>query len=279
VPRRYMGHLVMPGLIAGLLSVGIPNVAGAQQTPFPPQSMIYVRNCPKGHRIQFELSSATLYIGIPSLGPHALYETFHWQVGTPCPTAPVRLDPIDLGEAVAQELGIESGFGQRGTILLVSGVHQVASPPQQSKLPYPTGDVSSLPPAIAALLSRNQRTDLNPGATEPWVEMPVQVPGPHEERSYFIHYPATPNFPAQICYASCTGPVGRRLCSVGDHVFPELHVSVSYSLSQFEFGIPESPPPGIAQLASADPKTESGALLQFETRLRAWIAQTEQPPS
>ncbi|HXP73082.1 MAG TPA: hypothetical protein VN823_02980 [Stellaceae bacterium] len=222
-----------------------------------------LKNCPVGHRVQFEMSSTTIYIDIHSLGSSSIYDLFHWVSGPDCPTFPVQMKSVQLGGTILHELDIRSGLGRGLMRLYVGGL-----------------------PSIAAWEPKFPNFDLNRSATEPWIEMPrradnltdYEKPILRNARAYLIHYPAHNGTAEQIYSVSCNGKEGNRMCSANYHVYSDLRAGARYLYTQTDLPIPEIVEPESARMASSDPTTEPGAILEFDVRLRAWIERMQQRP-
>lgn len=214
-----------------------------------------LKNCPPDHRIEFVLApTITLYVDPQWLGPTVLWNLVH-AYGANCPTWPVNANGLDFGP-VWIPLDIHTGLGrklirlgvgpQRPDKLALAGTQHQNS----ANEPLPRiEDLTKLPP---------RKGVFGPGTPEPLVRI---------YRLYHAH--ADPGSDSTVDIV-CGGhpeptPVGLRSCSTSpDYTYEGL--SVAYTLSQTDLPLPEG-----ADITSTDPATEPGALLQFDTRLRAWI--------
>lgn len=225
--------------ILSLLSVAAGSPAFGQGTPPANRArgpLDILDNCPRDHRIEFRLPSATLYVDPRWLGPGSLSDLYH-EHGGGCPNHPVDIQRIDFGPKVFELLGIRTGLGRKLWRLgIYRDLRQGDAPPNKRETKSSNASITTLP---------------------------VQA-GP-TGRAYEISYPAFDDEKPRTVIISCGGDPKAfvfRTCS-----------SPLYVLSQTELPVPDPAEPG-----SADPETEPGALLQFDSRFRAWLTELQRPP-
>jgi len=245
-------------VIAVSAATGATSPAVAQQPPessrrYPTPSQLLAK-CPPDHRIEFVLPTITLYVDPNWLGPTTQWNLVH-AYGANCPTWPVKADGLDFGP-IWFALDIHTGLGRK---LIRFGIG-----PQR-------------PDKLAAAAAQSQTAE---ASRSPYIEDLTTVPpyrgvfGPGTRdpltRIYRLHHVHTPPGADGTAEIVCGGhpeptPVGLRGCSTSpDYTYEGL--SVAYNLSQTDLPLPEG-----EDITSTDPKTEPGALLEFDTRLRAWI--------
>jgi hypothetical protein len=239
------------------------HVAFAEDAPakpkYPTQADLY-KDCSPGHRIEFVFPTATLYIDFRWLGSITkiiLVEAY----GAHCPTWPVKLNGLDFG-AVWLPIDIHSGLGQK---LIRLGVGSSAQRPPQPRDPQPVAPADCHPPCVEDLTKSPPRKGVfGPGTPDPLV------------RIYRLHHVAERGSDASVDIVCGGHPghnaVGLRGCVTSPgYTFHGL--SIGYDLSQTDLPMPEG-----MDITSTDSATEPGALLEFDTRLRAWISGLEQRP-
>jgi hypothetical protein len=232
-----------------LIALSAMSASYAQVPPRRPDAMDLLKNCPEGHRIEFVLPTATLYVEVHRLESVSLIDLFEKR-GATCPSTPVQVDQIYL-RGPPRQLKHEGGPGVVLSRLVVS------EPPRKGLLVGPpiTDDGGK-----------------HAGAwIEDWTDWPPKADPAAHIRRYRLHQPADDRADPVIDII-CGGPAGRlRNCSpFTTYLFHDL--GVHYQLIQPNLPIPEG-----AQNTSADPATEPGALLQFDSTLRLWLINLEHP--
>lgn len=226
------------------------------QTPQgqPPERRAFgdARDCPPGHRIEFVLPATTIYVDPRWLGSMTIMDLK--DLGGPaCPTGPVKRSGIELGYGILRAMDLHRGIGARLMRFNIGGDPE---------------DPRFLAPGRGA-----------PDATRhhrgPWIEDDTALTNIPDSRGYLIHYPIVqgPDRPVRI---SCGGGGSMRLCgkgSIAGKDTPFDHIHYSYTLSQTDVPIPARSPE-----YSTDPASEPGALLEFDSRFRAWFLTLKQKP-
>jgi hypothetical protein len=166
--------------------------------------------------------------------------------GPSCPTGPVKRSGIELGYGILRAMGVHRGIGARLMRFNIGG--------------HPD-DPRFLAPGRSA-------SDTTPHHSGPWIEDDTQLKNVPDSRGYLIHYPIVQGVdrPVRI---SCGGSGSMRLCGKGPIAgkdTPFDHIHYSYTLSQTDVPIPDVSPE-----YSTDPTSEPGALLEFDSRFRAWF--------
>src|SRR4051812_27984455 len=109
--------LPKPSKLAGIawLLASISAVNGssvlAQNQPAP-KLFGDARDCPPGHRIEFVLPAATIYVDPRWLGSMTILDLKE-QKGPPCPTGPIKRASIELGQGILHALDLHRGIGTR----------------------------------------------------------------------------------------------------------------------------------------------------------------------
>jgi hypothetical protein len=240
-------------LLTGTLCVG-GGWGLAQNAPSQSPQRLFgdLRDCPAGHRIEFVLPAATVYIDAHLVGPSTIAE-LQRQGGPACPTGPVKLTPIDLNRGILTALNLHHGLGTR---LMRFG--------------FGGDPTRMLNPGRVPSASEPQRS-------APWIEDETLLKGVAGDiRGYLIYYPTPQGLPNRPVRIGCGGSGIFRLCSkltVDGKDTPFDGVHYSYTLSQSDLAIPDVSPE-----YSTDPSNEPGALLEFDSRFRTWFLEAKQKP-
>lgn len=234
----------------------------------------FLSDCPPGYRLQFELQpDATLYVEKEWLGPSTILELWDRFERT-CPTEPISLKSIDFG---IKQLNITSGLGRKLLRFNVAGQRPGA---HNSSLDWMKGQ------------PEDNGKPHEPG--KPWIEDPTlrpplrKFPNIPTSRDYLIHYPAedVSGSDTSIVNISCGGGEGRREEDRTELPWSVLRTCDSHECCNFSAGVgygyivsqSELPIPDRDDMTSRDPATESGALLQFDMRVRQWLKDIQRKP-
>jgi hypothetical protein len=227
--------------IAVILSIA---TAPAQQTPpAPSQNRFGVPGC----HVTFLLGNTALTVDVAWL-QLAFMEDFaaSSDLRHVCPSQPVQIDTVSLSRTVLDVLNIGGTLGRRGFPVWLLDIR--ASHISNSELqtfPAPADHIQGPP-------------------VETLIEM-HKVNG--RGREYDIRYRSPDERMAGIIRILCVDDNVNRVCVEPNGRFAGL--TVYYSVSQDQFPAPDE--------VSTDPSTESGAILQFDQRLRAWLIDLEHP--
>ena len=241
---RVLGHTlrILLVLLSGAASCNAQGSANSAQEKHP-TALELAKNCTLDYRTEYVMPVVTLHVPLRMLDSFALNELIHSVVGTNCPAGPYGVKTLTLGgKGLLDALQIESGLGRRQMRMRFNGM----APDQYD----------------AWLLARGG--DIKE-AGEPRIEMKT-LPDIPMGRVYKLHYPTTIEGREDTAEVACNGYPGERAC--GSSVYPYFGLYVHYSLSQTELGIPD--------VVSTDPTSEPGAVLEFDSRLRALIRTFEQ---
>jgi hypothetical protein len=213
-------------------------VAHAQQLqPAPSRNTHAIPGC----RVTFLLGIASLTVEAELLD-YSMVSPSHGR--KECPSQPVEVDSVYLTSAVLGVLKIKD-LGHRGYhpdwLLHIRPSPVFQNEPQT--FPAPASRVRGQP-----------------------VEASIEMQKFGRGRSYVIHYRTSDETMAGTSKISCDDDPENRICS-GALRFAGL--MLNYSISQDQF-------PATHEV-STDPSTESGAILQFDQRLREWLIDLERP--
>jgi hypothetical protein len=218
--------------------------AAAQQTPPGPTHSPYVI---PGCQVTFVLRTdtrpfvrtAALTIDVAWLEYAAMVDfLFSHQLAHICPPQPVEVNHVWLSRAVLDVLKIKD-LGHRG--------HH----------PYWTLNMRAAPKTFPAPENR---------VREQPIEASIEMEKIGRSRNYIIRYRTSDETMAGTSKISCADDPVNRICN-GVSWFAGL--LVDYRISQDQFPATHE--------TSTDPSTESGAILQFDQRLRSWIIDLEKP--
>jgi|SRR5829696_5255143 len=219
-----------------------------------------VRDCPPGHRIEFILPATTIYVDPRWLGSSTIIDLKN-QGGPACPTGPVKRNGIELGYGILRAMDVHRGIG--------AGLMRF--------------DVGGNPNESRFLAPGQSDSDAKPHRSGPWIEDDTMLKNVPNARGYLIHYPAVNGLdrPVRISCGGGEAITGAshkllRTCSKGpiagkDTPFDGIHYT--YTLSQTDV-----PVPPISAEYSTDPASEPGALLEFDSRFRAWFLTLKKKP-
>jgi hypothetical protein len=211
-----------------------------------------VRDCPLGHRIEFVLPATTIYVDPRWLGSMTIIDLK--EAGGPaCPTGPIKRNGIELGYGILRAMDVHRGIGARLMRFSIGG--------------DPNDPQMLTPPRSASA----------PKRSAPWIEDDTVLKNVPDSRGYRLYYPDAEGVPNRPVRISCGGgdfKLGNqqqplRTCRkdalIGKNT-PFDGVHYDYILSQTEV-----PVPALAADYSTDPASEPGALLEFDSRFRAWL--------
>src|SRR6185437_10835276 len=253
----------LPWFIFSLIVVAIGTApARAQNATESPRPHIaepadLLKNCPLGHLIEFELPTTKLYLDLHWLGSKSIINLFNAQ-GAECPTSPIEVRSLDFERGVLRFLDTSSGLGQKLIRMYVGGAIS-ESHGALTRRPKPNRDTASAQAWIEDLtLKPPLKGQYGPGTSRP------------DSRWYELHYPGdTQNSIELSCGGGGNSPVLRTCGTIRRYNYGGL--GISYLVSQTQLPIPD-----LSHSASKSVDTEPGALLQFDTRLRAWLDRIQQ---
>jgi hypothetical protein len=254
----------MAALLGGLICALSSHFVLAQPTQgqSSPERRTFgdVRDCPPGHRIEFVLPATTIYVDPRWLGSSTIIDLKN-QGGPACPTGPVKRNGIELGYGILRAMDVHRSIGARLMRFDIGG--------------HPD-DPRFLAPGRTA-------SDAKPHRASPWIEDDTLLKNVPNSRGYLIHYPPVQGLdrPVQIsCGGGDTIPGTStkmlRTCSkraIADKDTPFDGIHYGYTLSQTDV-----PVPPVSPEYSTDPTSEPGALLEFDSRFRAWFLTLKQKP-
>lgn len=169
-----------------------------------------------------------------------------------CPSEPVKVQFVEFGRPVLDVLKIQSGLGRDFFRLFVDAApalnhHSTTTPP-----PPPATESGQIAPIDAA------------------IKMDSESERSFGDRLYEIRYVSSHETVSGEVHIGCGGIARMRVCEPAPYpTFSGL--LVKYTLSQRRLPIPE--------IASTDPSTEPGAILQYDRRLREWLISLERMPA
>jgi hypothetical protein len=169
-----------------------------------------------------------------------------------CPTESVKVSSVEFGPPVLDVLRIQTGLG-RDFFRLYADATRAPDGPTASASQTVTHSFEA--PAIAASIEMRRAQELglkDRGLDDRWYDL-----------RYYRTSDEAPTGQARIV---CSGRERARFCNLAG--WPRLNgVLVHYNLSQWRLPVPE--------IVSTDPSTESGAIQQFDQRLREWLVTLE----
>jgi hypothetical protein len=173
-----------------------------------------------------------------------------------CPSQPVEIHNVYFARTVLDVLDIRNGLGRREFLLDVE-----ASPIFKNE-----------PPTFPAPADRvpGQPVDASIEMHMTWARSPETIaryPSLKDGRDYDIHYRSSDATIAGSARIGCGDDGIKRECRGPMSRFAGL--IVNYHVSQDQFPAPDE--------VSTDLSTESGAILQFDQRLREWLIGLERP--
>jgi hypothetical protein len=185
--------------------------------------------------------------------------------GPACPTGPVKVVSVEFSKKMLDALDLHHGIGSRLFRMNVGGD---PSDPESLALERIPSDVES-------------------ERSKPWIEddtiksMLTRMP---ETRAYRLYYPAGKGVPNRPVTISCGGGGGipgtsqqlLRTCrkqTIAGRDTPFDGVHYGYILSQTDVPIPD-----VSAEYPVDPTSEPGALLEFDSRFRAWFLSLTRKP-
>ena len=222
------------------------------------------RDCPPGHRIEFVLPATTIYVDPRWLGSMTIGDLKD-RGGPACPTGPVKLVSVEFSKKILDALDLHHGIGTRLFRL----------------------DVGGNPNDPQSLTPERKDSDKKQHHSAPWIEdntIKSMLTRSPNTRGYRLYYPiakGVPNRPVTIaCGGGGTIPGTSakilRTCAKGaiaGRGTPVDGVHYDYTLSQTDGPIPDVSPE-----YSTDPSSEPGALLEFDSRFRAWFLTLTKKP-
>jgi hypothetical protein len=240
------------GLLASISAVNASSVL-AQNQPAP-KLFGDARDCPPEHRIEFVLPAATIYVDPRWLGSMTILD-LKKQGGSVCPAGPIKRASVELGQGILRPLDLHRGIGVR---LMRFGVGGDPSDPQ-------------------SLTSARSESDVEPAHSAPWIEddtIKTMLTRDPTVRAYRLFYPTPKGVPNRPVRISCAGESKHRLCSkqtIAGRDTPFDGVHYGYTVSQTDVPVSNVEPE-----YSSDPTSEPGALLEFDSRFRAWFVTLKQ---
>jgi hypothetical protein len=242
-------------LLAALICAVGGEQALAQNTQGQQPQRLFgdARDCPPGHRIEFVLPATTIYVDPHWLGSMTIGDLKD-RGGPACPTGPVNRTSIELGYGILRALDLHRGIGAGLMRFNVGG--------------YPD-DPQTLTPG-------RSESDAEPRRSAPWIEDDTVLKGVPDIRGYRLYYPTAKGVPNRPVRISCGGDTMHRLCAkraIAGRDTPFDGVHYGYQLSQSDV-----PVPVVSSEYSTDPTSEPGALLEFDSRFRAWFLTLMQKP-
>jgi hypothetical protein len=158
----------------------------------------------------------------------------------------VEIEDIYIARAVLDGLDIRNGLGRRDWLVHIRASPVFENEPQTH--PAPADRIPGQP-------------------VETSIEMHMN-PIVKRARDYDICYRSSDATMAGLAKIDCDDDNVNRVC--GRRGYPPFaELMVNYRLSQDQFPAPDQ--------VSTDPSTESGAILQFDQRLREWLIGLERP--
>jgi hypothetical protein len=239
---------------ASLLTLPIDRAASQNRAadPFSPWHLPTL--CPPGHRVELRYGSTSLYVDLNWLNGYSLHYIVD-RIGSRCPTEPIDDLPLYFRTSILDLAKAPDDLGRTFFHFFIKRASETRS------------KHSSLFQTKPWVLQRG------PGVTDITADVFRTVRPPPSSRVYLLRYPTESDGSDTTIEISCGGDIlPRRECFLPIQYRFHRDLDIEYKFRQSALSIP-----GISESAPGRLNEPEG-VLEFDTRIRAWIESLMEKP-